>query len=42
MTNPQDPSPGIVWGVECNDAVGYHHVIENVPKFCGEGAKCGN
>jgi hypothetical protein len=42
MTNPQDPSPGIVWRVEYNDGVGCHHVMGNVPRFCGEEANCGN
>jgi len=36
MTNPQDPNKGICWRVEYDDAYGNHHVIENVPKFCGE------
>ena len=36
MTNPQGPDKGICWRVEYDDAAGVHHVIENVPKFCGE------
>ena len=36
MTNPQDPNKGICWRVEYDDASGMHHVIEDVPKFCGE------
>jgi endoglucanase len=36
MTNPQDPSEGIVWRVEYDDAAGVHHVVENVPIFCGQ------
>ena len=36
MTNPQDPNKGICWRVEYDDASGVHHVIEDVPKFCGE------
>jgi hypothetical protein len=41
MTNPQDPSLGIVWMVEYDDPAGFHHVVEGVPKFCGEEANCG-
>ena len=40
MTNPQDPNKGIVWRVEYDDSVGNHHVITNVPKFCGEPINC--
>jgi len=36
MTNPQGPDKGICWRVEYDDAAGVHHVIKNVPKFCGE------
>ncbi|HDN65290.1 MAG TPA: hypothetical protein ENF23_03190 [Methanosarcinales archaeon] len=36
MTNLQDPNKGICWRVEYDDDAGMHHVIENVPKFCGE------
>ena len=36
MTNPQGPDKGICWRVEYDDAAGVHHVVENVPKFCGE------
>ncbi|MEA3325553.1 MAG: PKD domain-containing protein, partial [Euryarchaeota archaeon] len=36
MTNLQDPNKGICWRVEYDDAAGLHHVIEDVPKFCGE------
>lgn len=40
MTNPQNPNKGIVWRVEYDDPAGYHHVINNVPKFCGETIHC--
>jgi hypothetical protein len=40
MTNPQDPSKGICWTVEYDDASGNHHIVENVAKFCGE--NCAN
>jgi len=40
MTNPQDPNKGIVWRVEYDDAAGNHHVIENIPTFCGEPINC--
>jgi len=36
MTNPQGPDKGICWRVEYDDVAGAHHVIEDVPKFCGE------
>jgi len=36
MGNPQDPNKGICWRVEYDDPQGYHHVINNVAKFCGE------
>jgi len=36
MTDPQDPNKGICWRGEYDDASGAHHVIEDVPKFCGE------
>jgi hypothetical protein len=36
MGNPQDPDKGICWRVEYDDALGVHHVIENVAKYCGE------
>ena len=36
MTNPQGPDKGICWRVEYDDVAGAHHVVENVPKFCGE------
>jgi hypothetical protein len=36
MTNPQDPNSLIYWRVEYDDVAGNHHVVENVPKFCGE------
>ena len=40
MTNPQDPNKGIVWLVEYDDANGKHHMIENIPIFCGESINC--
>jgi hypothetical protein len=36
MGNPQDPDKGICWRVGYDDALGVHHVIENVAKYCGE------
>ena len=40
MRNPQDEDKGIVWRVEYDDAAGNHHVIENVPIFCGQEINC--
>ena len=40
LTNPHDPNKGIIWRVEYDDEVGNHHVIEGVPKFCGEQVEC--
>jgi len=40
MTNPQDPNKGIVWRLEYDDAAGVHHVIEDIPTFCGEPINC--
>jgi len=40
MTNPQDPNKGIVWRLEYDDAAGNHHVIEDIPTFCGEPINC--
>ena len=40
MTNLQDPNDSIVWQVEYDDAEGYHHVIYDVPEFCGQIADC--
>jgi hypothetical protein len=38
MANPVDPCEGVVWQVEYDDAVGAHHIIEDVPQFPpGEG-----
>ena len=28
-----DPCEGIVWRIEYDDAMGVHHVLENVPQF---------
>ncbi|KAF5433260.1 PKD repeat-containing protein, partial [Candidatus Methanophagaceae archaeon] len=40
MTNPQDPNKGIVWRVEYDDAAGVHHVVDDVPIFCGQEINC--
>ncbi|HIE31859.1 MAG TPA: PKD domain-containing protein [Methanosarcinales archaeon] len=37
MTNPQDPTEGVEWRVEYDDAAGVHHIVENVPQFCAPG-----
>lgn len=31
---------GIAWRIEYDDAAGCHHVIENVPQFCGAPVNC--
>ncbi len=33
VSMPSAPEPGIVWKIEYDDALGRHHVIENVPQF---------
>ena len=34
------PTKMIVWQVEYDDADGNHHIIQNVPKYCGEPIDC--
>jgi hypothetical protein len=38
MANPVDACEGVVWRIEYDDAIGVHHVVENIPEFHpGEG-----
>ena len=32
ISNSVDPSEGILWNIEYDDAQGMHHVIKNVPQ----------